>query len=125
MEVIRLDATEDLPNVLFDVNRGVFEISKRSLPENAILFYDPLFNYVTDYLKAPTEQTVVIFHFDYISTSSTKQIMKIILLFDQLATMQTVKLNWNYDEGDIDMLQTGGRLEKLTSLKFNFNEIKP
>lgn len=123
MDILRSEATEDLPNILFDGNKGVFEISKRSLPENAILFYEPLVNYVAEYLRSPKEETTVVFHFDYISTSSTKQIMKIILLFDQLQQTKKVALNWNYDKGDIDMLQTGSRLEKLTSLRFSFNEI--
>jgi len=123
MEVLKLAATEDLPCVLFDHNKGIFEISQRSLPENAILFYEILIDYVNEYLKSPKEETTIVFHFDYISTSSTKQVMKIILLFDQLKQTKKVNINWHYDNGDIDMLQTGSRLEKLTSLKFNFKEI--
>ena len=123
MEVLKLVATEDLPCVLFDYDKGIFEISQRSLPENAILFYDPLVDSISQYLRSPNEETNVVFHFDYISTSSTKQIMKIILLFDQLSKTKKVNLNWKYDKDDIDMLQTGNRLEKLTSIKFNFKEI--
>jgi hypothetical protein len=123
MATLKRESTDDLPNVMFDDYKGVFEISKRSLPENAIVFYEPLVDYISHYLKAPKEITTVVFHFDYLSTSSTKQIMKIILLFDWLARTKTVNLHWNYDIGDGDMLQTGNRLEKLTSLKFNYNEI--
>ncbi len=123
MAILDLEATEDLPCVLFDNDKGVFEISKRSLPENAILFYEPLINYVNEYLKAPKAETIVVFHFDYISTSSTKQIMKMIMLFDQLKQTKQVSLNWNYDKGDVDMLQTGKRLEQLTSIKFIFSEV--
>jgi hypothetical protein len=123
MATLKREATEDAPNVMFDDHKGVFEISKRSLPENAIIFYDPLVAYILDYLKSPKEITNVVFHFDYLSTASTKQIMRIILLFDELAKTKTVKLNWNYDIGDGDMMQTGTRLEKLTGLKFIFNEV--
>ncbi len=124
MDVLRFDATEDLPSVMFDNSKGVFEISKRSLPENAILFYEPLIEHVTEYLRAPKAETNVILHFDYISTSSTKQVMKMIMLFDELSKTKKVNLNWNYDNGDTDMLQTGSRLEKLTGMKFIFNEIR-
>lgn len=123
MEIIRLEATEDLPSVLFDGDKGLFEISKRSLPENAIRFYEPLIDYINEYLKSPKEETNIVLHFDYISTSSTKQIMKMIMLFDQLKQTKKINLNWNYDKGDIDMMQTGSRLEQLTSFKFIFNEI--
>ena len=84
METLRLEATDDLPCVMFNFFKGIFEISKRSLPENAVVFYDPLVNSILEYMKTPNEETTVTFHFDYISTSSTKQIMKMILLFDEL-----------------------------------------
>ncbi|MBA3680315.1 MAG: DUF1987 domain-containing protein [Bacteroidetes bacterium] len=124
MDVLRFDATEDLPYVMFDNSKGVFEIAKRSLPENAILFYEPLIEHVTEYLRTPKEETNVILHFDYISTSSTKQVMKMIMQFDELSKTKKVNLNWNYDIGDTDMLQTGSRLEKLTGMKFLFNEVR-
>lgn len=123
MEMIQLSATDDLPEVNFDGTKGFFQISKRSLPENAVLFYEPLVAYITNYLKLPQTETTVFFHFDYINTSSTKQLLKIILLFEQLNEAQKVTLNWHYDQGDSDMLQTGRRLEKLTSLKFCCKEI--
>lgn len=123
MNALKIEATDDLPKVIFDDYKGFFEISKRSLPENAVLFYEPLLNYIFEYLKNPKDETTVVFHFDYISTSSTKQIMKIILLFDELSKTKKVNLNWNYDKDDVDMLQTGNRLEKLTCLKFNYAEI--
>jgi hypothetical protein len=123
MNALKLEATEDLPEVSFDGYKGVFQISKRSLPENAILFYEPLLIYISEYIKSPKDKTTVVFHFDYISTSSTKQIMKIILLFDELAKTKQVELNWNYDMGDTDMLQTGNRLEKLTGLNFLYAEV--
>lgn len=123
MNGLKLEATEDLPEVSFDDYKGLFQISKRSLPENAILFYEPLIVYISEYIKNPKDKTTVVFHFDYISTSSTKQIMKIILLFDELAKTKQVELNWNYDMGDTDMLQTGNRLEKLTGLNFLYAEV--
>ncbi|MDO9000663.1 DUF1987 domain-containing protein [Sediminibacterium sp.] len=123
MTTLKIDATEDLPSVIFEDYKGMFQISKRSLPENAIVFFEPLIEYINEYIKAPKEETTVVFHFDYISTSSTKQIMKIILLFNELAKTKKVILKWNYDQGDTDMLQTGNRLEKLTNLKFVYTEV--
>ncbi|MEO6302744.1 MAG: DUF1987 domain-containing protein [Bacteroidia bacterium] len=123
MEILKLEATEDLPCLLFDGDKGVFEISRRSLPENAIRFYEPYIDYINEYLRSPKEETNIVFHFDYVSTSSTKQIMKMIMLFDQLKQTKKVNLNWNYDKGDVDMLQTGSRLQQLTSFKFVFNEV--
>ena len=51
MATLKREATEDSPNVMFDDDKGLFEISKRSLPENAIIFYDPLVAYIIDYFN--------------------------------------------------------------------------
>ena len=123
MKLLKLDATEDTPFVFFDAQNGIFDISKRSLPENAIVFYEQLLIFINEYKSLPALETKVNFHFDYLNTSSIKQIMKVILLFDQLATSTKVFVTWCYDVGDTDMFQTGQRFEKLTSLSFNYKEI--
>lgn len=123
MKLLKLDATEDTPFVFFDAQNGIFEISKRSLPENSIVFYEQLINFINDYKTLPTTETKVNFHFDYLNTSSIKQIMKIILLFDQLGESNKVSVIWCYDKDDTDMLQTGQRFEKLTKLSFTYKEV--
>ena|ERR1700741_4126049 len=124
MEPLIIHQSDDTPKVVFDINKDFFEISSRSLPENAVLFYTPLMDWLTTYSSSPSENTNVIFHFEYISTSSTKQVLKLILILDQLSKTRKVTVNWNYDKGDADMMETGERLEKLmSSLKFTYNEV--
>ena len=123
MEAINLPATDDTPKVILDIEKEFFELSLRSLPENAIQFYTPLLQWLNNYSSSPKEATNFIFHFEYISTSSTKQVMKLILIIDQLAKSKKVNIYWHYDKGDNDMMQTGERLEKLTAMKFIYKEI--
>ena len=123
MEALILQSTDDTPKVVFDIEKDSFEISGRSLPENAIQCYTPLLQWMNNYISSPKEISNFTFHFEYISTSSTKQIMKFILAIDQLAKSKKVNVNWHYDIGDSDMMQTGQRLEKLTSLNFIYKEV--
>jgi len=45
-------------------------------------------------------------------------------LIPELSKTRKVTVNWNYDKGDADMMETGERLEKLmSSLKFTYNEV--
>ncbi len=123
MEALILQPTEDTPKVLFDITQNSFEISGRSLPENAIQFYVPLLQWFNNYANQAKDVSNFVFHFEYISTSSTKQVMKLFLAIDQLSKTKKVNVYWHYDAGDTDMLQTGERLEKLTSLKFIYKEV--
>ena len=42
METLKIAATEDTPNVVFDYENGEFIISGRSLPEDVTTFYQPV-----------------------------------------------------------------------------------
>lgn len=123
MEALFFSPTDDTPAVVFDVQKDSFTISGRSLPENAIQFYAPILQWMTTYTAAAKDVSDFVFHFEYISTSSTKQVMKLILAIDQLSKNKKVNVHWHYDSGDTDMMQTGERLEKLTSLEFIYKEV--
>jgi len=122
MEALIIQNSDDTPAVNFDPVKGIFELSGRSLPENAIQFYTPLLEWMNTYIQSPSSASTFNFNFEYLSTSSTKQVMKLILMADKLSKSSKVTVNWQYDKGDEDMMQTGERLQKLTSLQFNFRE---
>lgn len=123
MNPLIIERTEDTPKVVFDLNNNHFEISSRSLPEDSVSFYSPVAEWLQKYIQTPREDNSFVFYFEYISTSSTKQIMKLILMIDELAKTRKVKVTWKYDSDDEDMLQTGKRLQKLTSIDFNYIEV--
>ena len=64
-EKLIIDSTEDTPKVIFDAENKIFQISERSLPENAIGFYDSLLNWLTQYSKNPIELTIFDFKLEY------------------------------------------------------------
>ena len=41
MEVIKIQGTDDTPTVTLEADKGLFEISGRSLPEDVTAFYAP------------------------------------------------------------------------------------
>ena len=42
MDVINIQGTDDTPSVVLDKDKGHFEISGRSLPEDVNMFYEPI-----------------------------------------------------------------------------------
>lgn len=122
LEKFFIEAKEDTPKVIFDTESKVFEISARSLPENAIGFYEPVLIWLNNYSKEPLDLTVFDFKLEYFNTSSAKQIAKILLILESLAKTKKVVINWYYKKEDADMLASGTRFSKLIELNFNLIE---
>lgn len=121
-EKLIIDSTEDTPKIIFDSESKIFQISERSLPENAIGFYEPLLNWLSQYSNNPIELTVFDFKLEYFNTASAKQIAKILLILENIGKKKNVVINWYYKKEDSDMLSSGTRFSKLIDLNFNFAE---
>lgn len=123
MEPLILEATEDTPKVVLDTEEN-FSISGRSLPENAIGFYQPVFEWLEKYIENPGNKTVIDFKLEYFNTASAKQIAKILLFLEKLSKRQEVLVRWFYQAEDIDMLSSGQRFDKLIEVNFEIIEEK-
>jgi len=123
MDILKIEKTSDTPNVTLDSNNNLFEFSYRSLPENAIDFYNPILDWIEEYSKNPNNETIVDFKLEYFNTASAKQIAKVLLKLLEISKNAKVKINWYYDKDDTDMLASGQRYSKLINLEFEFIEI--
>ncbi len=120
MKTLIIPKTEDTPEVRLNPADNIFKISHRSLPENAIEFYMPVFNWFEDYLKKPNSQTHFDFELEYFNTSTAKQIAKLLIFFERLKDKSEVVIRWHYDKDDPDMLASGARYAKLINVDFEF-----
>ncbi len=123
MTAIQLQQTDDCPQVIFDPEAGKFQISGRSMPEDTTKFYLPLTEWLMEYSKRPKDENQFVFHFEFMSTSTTKQMMKIFFAIEQIAKIKSVKVLWNYDKGDLNMKQSGELLQKLVTFKMQFQAV--
>lgn len=122
MEALYIPKTDDTPEIKFSPEKDVFEISHRSLPENAIDFYQPICRWIESYMNQPNATTSVDFKLEYFNTASAKQIAKMLLLLEKLAQCSKVIVRWFYDKEDSDMLSSGKRYAKLIKLDFEYIE---
>ncbi len=117
MENIVLDGTGRTPYVSFDSQAGKLEISGRSIPENSITFYKPLFDWVDNYVQSPKDNTTVIFNLEYFNTSSSKCILDLLRKLETLKdTNNATEIKWYFDEGDEDMEESGNDFKSLINL---------
>ncbi len=122
MEPLIIDATEDTPKIYFNPKEEKFEISKSSLPENAIEFYGPILLWLKEYLKKPNSKTIFDFSLEYLNTASSKQVFEVIMMINYISEKSDVLVRWHYDAIDEDMLGLGTRFSHLVSTKFEFIE---
>lgn len=121
MNALYISYTEDTPEINFNPAENLFKISHRSLPENAIEFYQPIFKWLNDYIdNEPNKKSIFDFKLEYFNTASAKQIAQLLLILERLTEKSEVLVRWHYDKEDTDMLSSGKRYQKLIKVKFEF-----
>lgn len=120
MEKLEIHSTSHHPEVNFDAETGVLELSGRSLPEQVLTLYQPILKWVEEYTKVPRESTVFKINLDYINSSSSKYLLEILKrLNDFHKKGNDVLVKWYFDEYDEDAEESGQEYEELLDLKFD------
>lgn len=114
-----IEETQDTPKIVFDKNKGIFEISGRSLPENAIKFYTPVLKWLEDYIAVPNPTTCFEFKLDYFNSASTKKIFEIITILEKLTPSDSsVIIKWYYSKDD-ELIKTKGiEMQEMFEIPF-------
>jgi len=125
MEPLVIAKSEDTPQIEFDIDKGLFTIQGRSLPENAIEFYKPVFAWVEDALQNSSGKDITVeIKLEYFNTASSKQIAKLFLLLENFIENNNISIKWFYEKEDNDMLISGSQYAKFLNLKFDFIEME-
>ncbi len=121
MENILIDPTDETPKVIFDRDKGIFELSGKSLPEDVSQFYTQLLEWLDAYAENPLAETNFDFKMDYFNTASSKMILDILLKLEELHESgdSKVTINWHYLEEDEDMEEAGEEYADMVEIPFN------
>ena len=120
MEGLKLETTNITPFISFDAESGKLELKGRSIPENSLEFYRPVFEWLDQYITEPASKTIVEIQFDYFNTSSSKCILDILKRIDKIDEAgEDVLIKWFYDENDEDMMEAGEDYSDLLDAPFD------
>ncbi|MDK2979040.1 MAG: hypothetical protein PWP52_1754 [Bacteroidales bacterium] len=129
MDNITLKSSPDtpyFPEVNFDADSGVCEISGESYMEETYKFYLPLINWIKDYIKNTNNKIELVIKLIYLNTSSTKCILD---MLDVLKEYQDkggdVKVIWYYDIQDPDMVDEVEDFEVESGIKIELRKFEP
>ena len=124
MENLTLQPGPKTPHIVLD-QAGYMELKGKSIPENSVEFYRPVFDWLDAYVSNPKPATKVLVQLEYFNTSSSKCILD---FFRKLETLHksgksAVSIAWQYDEDDEDMMETGEDYQTIVKVPFTISKI--
>jgi uncharacterized Fe-S radical SAM superfamily protein PflX len=119
METIIIEATHSTPAVNFNCD-GRLMIEGRSLPEDVNRFYKPLIEWIA---KLVSESVKLDINLEYLNSASSKKLLELLKILDANSKIKSFIINWHYEAGDDDALETGQIFEEiLIRAKFQYHE---
>lgn len=124
MDTIKLNATEDTPEIILDKVNGKFLIRGKSLPEDATEFYEPILDWFDDYVSDPLEETTIELFLHYVNSSSVKKIFAILCLMEEIEPYHNkVMIKWSFNKGDQLMKEKGEEFRDYLEIPFELIEV--
>lgn len=119
MEALRIEQTDDSPEVILDQQGNRFEISGKSLPEDVVDFYQPVLDWLGEYRTNPNPRTEFSFKLIYFNTASSKLILDILMIFEEMVEEnQNILVKWLSLKSDEDMQEAGREYEEMIDVPF-------
>jgi len=119
METLKIEATDDSPQVLLDQEDNQFEISGKSLPEDVVDFFQPVMDWITSYKEKPNARTEFNLKMIYFNTASSKQIMDVLMILEEMVEEgHEVVIRWHSKQSDEDMQEAGKEYEEMLEIPF-------
>ncbi len=114
-----VDGNQHRPTVELNAETGILIFDGRSILENTIRFYEPIVDWVDNYLKNPAPKTELRMRLEYFNTSSSKYFLNII---DNVARSfkagHDAEVIWYHS--DEDMLELGEDYSQMMEVPFTF-----
>ncbi len=124
METLELQAKNNTPYINFDATTGIMVMKGRSTPENSVEYYEPITNWVLNYIQSPAENTIIKVQFEYFNTSSSKCILDVLKKFAEIHKAgKSAKVEWYFEEDDEDMKEAGEDYGDIIKMPFEVIEV--
>lgn len=114
--ILHIEKTQLTPLVEFNASTSTLLFEGESRPENVKKFYDPVIDWITNYLETQPAQTELKLDlkFEYLNSASIKYIYDILVVFEKYVTKHKITTTWYYVPEDDLMLENGQDYGNLT-----------
>jgi len=118
--IIKIDETEDSPEIILDGENYLLKISGPSFPEDAFGMFQPIMRWV-DSIKEKAVKLTCEFDFSILSSASNKLLFEVLLkLEDMYQNGKDVAIFWYHDDFDEDMQEEGESFAQSIHVPFKF-----
>lgn len=108
-----------------ELKEGILTFRGRAIIENPETFFEPVFEWIKEYMKEPADTTLVDIRFEYIDMAATQSLFKILTKLAQLnRNGHELKVSWYYEYGDIEMVELGEVIQGRLDIQFDFKETR-
>ena len=120
MRKLTIAPTNETLKINLDPDKNNLFFSGFSYPSDAIDFFQPVLEWIDEYLSLPVTSPISVgFAIEYINTSSLNYIFRILELLDtHHQEYKNVRLVWNYLNDDEDTLEAWKNLMSELNLPF-------
>lgn len=123
MDGLRIEATAHTPMVSLNHITGVMEIRGRSIPDDPEAFWGGILNWFDEYMRQPTELTLVKIDLEYFNITSSKRILFLLYKLNELVDNGLkAQVEWYYRKSDEDMYEVGQDYAFMVRVPFDFKE---
>ena len=121
METYTSEQTVKTPHINFDPTTGNFEMRGKSVHEDSLKIYQPMFQWLDEYSLNPAPKTKLDIQLDYFNTSSSKCITDLLKKLEQISLKPNseVVVKWLYDEMDDEMRESGEEYKSIIKSQFD------
>lgn len=125
MDNLTINPTQKTPKINLDAESGNLLIEGRSIPENSVDFFQPVYDWIDAYAESPKKNTTMDVKLEYFNTSSSKCILKVLKKLENMnaANKSQVAINWYYEADDEDMLEAGQDFDVIIGIPFKMVSI--
>ena len=109
------------PNVHFSYERGELTMEGRCILEYAEIVFDPMTDWLENYIKSPKKTTVINLSLEYFNSSTAKALVRFLFLAKQI-TEKDAELYVNYYYDDENTYEYGQDFLEIVEIPFNFIE---
>ncbi|MCB2196358.1 MAG: DUF1987 domain-containing protein [Bacteroidetes bacterium] len=115
-----IKATDKTPSIKFDSESGLFQIHGYCLPENSFEFYNPIIQWLDEYIINPNDKTKFDIRLIVLNTSSSKMFIDIFRKINKMVEMKNsdVSVVWYYEIEDEDMHELALQYEEICKAPF-------
>ena len=123
MEPLFIKGSLHTPFVDFNSNTGILELRGRSIPEETLNFYNPLIQWVEQYIENPQPNTLINLKIEYLNSGSHTSLLVILKKLEELHIAKKsgeMLVKWYYEQDDEYMMEAGEEFRGMLKMPFEF-----